>query len=137
MREGGIDAYYTGNIQREALKKFSYVSPIGAAGMYFNATAGDFQKAGEPRMWFIEMIREVMALAKAMGYPLQEDLVEVNLGILDTLPPEATTSMQRDYMRHRPCEAEGLINDVVKLAHQYDVSVPCYEEVMKKADSIT
>ena len=36
------------NIRREALEKFSYVSPIGAAGLYCNAVAGIFRR-GAPR----------------------------------------------------------------------------------------
>ena len=44
-----IDGTLSENIRREALEKFSYVSPIGAAGLYYHATAADFQKEGEAR----------------------------------------------------------------------------------------
>lgn len=44
------------NIRRDALEKFSYVSPIGAAGLYYHATARDFQKEGEQRETFKAMI---------------------------------------------------------------------------------
>ena len=47
-----IDGILSENIRREALDKFSYVSPIGAAGLYCNAVAGDFQKEGAPRELF-------------------------------------------------------------------------------------
>ena len=45
----GIRALLSHHIQRAALEKFSYVSPIGAAGLYYNATAADFMKEGAPR----------------------------------------------------------------------------------------
>ena len=45
------------NIRRDALEKFSYVSPIGAAGLYYHATAADFQREGEEREAFKAMIR--------------------------------------------------------------------------------
>ena len=50
-----IDGTLSENIRREALEKFSYVSPIGAAGLYYHATAADFQKEGEARELFKTM----------------------------------------------------------------------------------
>ena len=92
----GIEGVLSENIRRDALEKFSYVSPIGAAGLYFDAVARDFQREGEPRETFKAMIREIAALAEAMGIPFEKDMVEANLKILSNLVPEATTSMQRD-----------------------------------------
>lgn len=71
----GIRALLSQHIQRAALEKFSYVSPIGAAGLYYNATASDFMKEGAPRESFKEMIREIGALAEAMGHPFHKDMV--------------------------------------------------------------
>jgi 2-dehydropantoate 2-reductase len=84
-----IDGTLSENIRREALEKFSYVSPIGAAGLYYHATAADFQKEGEARELFKTMIKEIAALAEAMGVPFQKDMAEVNLKILSNLAPAA------------------------------------------------
>lgn len=108
------------------------MSPIGAAGLYLNATAGDFQKEGKARELLCTMIREIVALATAMGFPFEKDMVSVNLQILSNLPPEATTSMQRDVMAHRPSEVDGLVYEVVRMAHRYQVPVPAYEKVAQK-----
>ena len=40
----GIDGVLSENIRRDALEKFSYVSPIGAAGLYYHATEADFER---------------------------------------------------------------------------------------------
>ena len=132
FRDSAIDGKLSEQIQRDALEKFSYVSPIGAAGLYLNATAGDFQKEGKARELFCTMIREIVALATAMGFPFEKDMVSVNLQILSNLPPEATTSMQRDVMAHRPSEVDGLVYEVVRMAHRYQVPVPAYEKVAQK-----
>lgn len=128
LQASGIDGIYTDNIQREALKKFSYVSPAGAAGLYCDATAGDFQQEGPAREMFIAMVREIEALAGAMGIDLGEDMVEANLRIMKGLPPETTTSMQRDVYQGRQSEADGLVYEVVRLGHRYGVPVPAYEK---------
>ena len=124
-----IDGILSENIRRETLEKFSYVSPIGAAGLYYHATAADFQKEGEARELFKTMIREITALAEAMGVPFQKDMVDVNLKILSNLAPEATTSMQRDIMAGKQSEIDGLVYEVVRMGEEYHVPVPAYKKV--------
>ena len=128
----GIDGVLSENIRRDALEKFSYVSPIGAAGLYYHATAADFQREGEEREAFKTMIREITALAEAMGVPFERDMVEVNLKILSTLASEATTSMQRDVMDGKSSEIDGLVYEVVCMGERYHVPVPMYEKVAEK-----
>ena len=120
------------NIQRDALEKFSYVSPIGAAGLYYHTTAADFQREGKQREAFKTMIREIAALAEAMGVPFERDMVEVNLKILSSLAPEATTSMQRDVMDGKSSEIDGLVYGVVRMGERYHVPVPMYAKVAEK-----
>lgn len=128
----GIDGVLSENIRRDALEKFSYVSPIGAAGLYYHATAADFQREGEQREAFKTMIREIAALAEAMGVPFQRDMVEVNLKILSTLAPEATTSMQRDVMDGKDSEIDGLVYEVVRMGERYRVPVLMYAKVAER-----
>lgn len=130
--DSSIDSILSDQIKRDTLKKFSYVSPIGAAGLYLQATAGDFQKEGKAREMFKEMIREISALAKAMEIPFEQDYVAINLNILSALPPETTTSMQRDVMAHKPSEIDGLVFEVVRMGQKYHVPVPIYEKVAEK-----
>ena len=130
--DSGIDGVLSENIQRDALEKFSYVSPIGAAGLYYHATVADFQREGKQREAFKTMIREIAALAEAMGVPFERDMVEVNLKILSSLAPEATTSMQRDVMEGKDSEIDGLIYEVVRMGERYHVPVPMYAKVAEK-----
>ena len=130
--DSGIDGVLSENIQRVALEKFSYVSPIGAAGLYYHATAADFQREGKQREAFKTMIREIAALAEAMGVPFERDMVEVNLKILSSLAPEATTSMQRDVMEGKDSEIDGLVYEVVRMGERYHVPVPMYAKVAEK-----
>ena len=109
FKDSGIDGILSDNIKRDALTKFSYVSPIGTAGLYLHAVAGDFQREGEARELFKTLIREIVTLANAMGITFEEDLVERNLKILSNLPEEATTSMQRDVMEGKQSEIDGLV----------------------------
>lgn len=128
----GIRGILSGNIRRDALQKFAYVSPMGAAALYHDARAGEFQKEGAPREMFKAMTREIIALAEAMDIHFERDLVQLNLDILAKLSPEATTSMQRDVMAGRQSEIDGLIFEVVRLGETYGVPVPEYRKVAEK-----
>lgn len=123
-----LEVILSENICRDAMVKFSYVSPIGAAGLYCNAVAADFQREGEQREMFKALIREIVALSHAMGIEFEEDLVERNLKILASLSPEATTSMQRDVMEGKRSEMDGLVYEVVRMGRKYKVSMPQYEK---------
>ena len=50
LAEADIEGHFSDQIRRDALQKFSYVSPLGAAGLYFDAVSGDFLREGE--VWF-------------------------------------------------------------------------------------
>lgn len=132
FKDSGIDGILSDNIKRDALTKFSYVSPIGTAGLYLHAVAGDFQREGEARELFKTLIREIVTLSKAMGITFEEDLVERNLKILSNLPEEATTSMQRDVMEGKQSEIDGLVYEVVRMAKKYGGEVPAYERAAEK-----
>ena len=132
FKDSGIDGILSDNIKRDALTKFSYVSPIGTAGLYLHAVAGDFQREGEARELFKTLIREIVTLANAMGITFEEDLVERNLKILSNLPEEATTSMQRDVMEGKQSEIDGLVYEVVRMAEKYGAEVPAYRRTAEK-----
>ena len=123
-----LEVILSENIRRDAMVKFSYVSPIGTAGLYCNAVAADFQREGEQREMFKALIHEIVALSHAMGIEFAEDLVERNLKILAALSPEATTSMQRDVMEEKCSEMDGLVYEVVRMGEEYKVDMPQYKK---------
>lgn len=133
LKDSGIDGVLSDHIRRDALQKFAYVSPMAACGLYYHVSAGEVQKTGEPRDTFVKLMKEVDALALAMEVPFLVDIVATNLRILDSLDPEASTSMQRDVYAGKRSEIDGLIYEVVRMGQRYGVPVPAYEMVAEKA----
>ena len=129
LRDAEIKAHFSDNIIRDALQKFAFVSPAAAAGSYFDVTCEKFQHPGEERDTFTGLIKEVVALGKAMEVEFEQDLVEVGLKMMDNLKPDSTMSMQRDIQRGRQSEFSGLVTRVVNLGKEYGVSVPLYEKI--------
>ena len=128
----GIEGILSRNIQRDALMKFSVVSPMAACGIYHDIQVGGMQAPGQPREDFKALVAEVGALAQAMGFPFPEDPVARNLAIQDALDPDASTSLKRDLDAGKPSEVDGLIFEVVRLGRKYHVPTPMYDRVAAK-----
>lgn len=132
LDESGISGELSDNIERDALRKFSFVSPQGAVGLYYNTTIGAVQVPGEIRDCFAGLIREISDLADAMGIGFGEDIVPVNLQITDNSDPGVTTSMQKDVAAGRQSEVDGLIYEVVRMGERYGVNMPLYTMIAEE-----
>lgn len=132
LESSDITAVLSENIQRDALQKFSYVSPMAACGAYYDINAGDAQREGIVRETFISLMREIETVAQAMGVDFSLDIVATNLAILDSLSPSASTSMQRDMRQDKKSEMDGLVFEVVRWGKKYGISVPTYEKIAAK-----
>ena len=124
-----IEGILSENIERDTLRKFSYVSPQGACGLYYDVPVGAVQQPGEIRDCFAGLIREISNLADAMGIGFGEDIVPVNLEITAGLAPDMTTSLQRDVAAGKASEIDGLIYEVVRMGEKYGVSTPLYKKI--------
>lgn len=132
LADAGITPVLSEQIERDALQKFSFVSPMAAMGACCDVPAAALQAPGPMRERFVELVREIGALASAMDVGLPEDIVEINLKIMDDLLPTATASMHRDIRAGKQSEVDGLVYEVVRLGGKYRVSLPAYEEIARK-----
>lgn len=132
LRESGIDGNLSSDIRRETFEKFSFISPMAATGAYYTSTAGDVQREGKIRETFKTCVREIEALADAMGISFGFDIVEKNLGIMDAVASDCTASMQKDLEKGGDSEMDGLIFEVLRLGKKYGVSMPTYKKIAKK-----
>lgn len=132
LEASGITAIVSDNIRRDALQKFSYVSPMAACGAHHDIDAGAAQQEGEVRDTFIALMREIEALAEAMDIHFGVDIVATNLEILGNLLPTVATSMQRDMRQGKESEIDGLIFEVVRMGRTHSVPVPTYAMIAEK-----
>lgn len=132
LAEAGITPLYSKQIEKDALQKFSFVSPMAAAGAAYEITAKDMQAGGAYEDTYISLVQEIKLLSDAMDVSLPEDIVEINKKIMAGLTPDATASMQRDIMAGKPSEVDGLVYEVVRLGESFGVALPTYQAVAKR-----
>ena len=70
------------------------------------------------------MIREAVAVGRAMGVALADDFAEQRMAFIETLPPQMTASMQGDLARGNRLELPWLSGAVVELGRQVGVPTP-------------
>ncbi|MBQ8597462.1 MAG: 2-dehydropantoate 2-reductase [Lachnospiraceae bacterium] len=126
LTDSGITPLLSDFIEKDALQKFSFVSPMAALGASHDIPSAAVQTEGELRDTFKALIREVKALSVAMEASLPENIVEINLKIMDDLVPTATASMQRDIKAGKQSEVDGLVYQVVRYGEEYQVPTPVY-----------
>ena len=71
-------------------------------------------------------MHEIVVLAQALGVTLADDAVDKGMALVDSLPAEATVSVQRDVIAGRPSEPEAQSGAVVRLASEAGVDAPTY-----------
>ncbi len=89
--------------------------------------AGPIRLTPETRRLLRECMRETQAVGLARGVPLASDTFEKTLKFFDTLPEDATCSMQRDVAEGRPSELENQTGAIVRLGREVGVPVPVNE----------
>ena len=132
LTDAGIVPVFSSQIEKDALQKFSFVSPMAAVGAYYDVEASAIQKEGALRQEFIALVNEIKKLSDAMGVGLPENIVKINLQIMDDLAPTATASMHRDIRSGKQSEVDGLVYEVVRLGEQYHLDLPVYGKIAKK-----
>lgn len=121
--DAGFVTKATKDIRSEQWKKFLFICSAGL-GAVTRVPYGTMRSQAETRRLLTGLMQEIYLLATEQGIRLPEDIVERTMGVIDSLPPHATASMQRDIMAGRPSELHYLNGSVVRIAEALGVHVP-------------
>lgn len=117
------------NIATAMWQKFLFIAPWGSLGAVTQLPVGPLRDAPESRARLVQALDEVAAIARAEGSDLGADSVSKTLAILDALPAETTSSMQRDIMAGRPSELEAQTGAVVRFGRKTGVPTPEHDAI--------
>lgn len=80
--------------------------------------------------------KEVIAVAKAEGIELTEQMIEDNIAIMDHIDPKGKTSMFQDVEAKRLTENKWFCGTVVELGKKHGIAVPLCE-ILEKLVEVT
>ena len=74
------------------------------------------------------IMQEIVAIAKASGHALPEDIVEVNVASTHKMPPYKT-SMLLDFEAGHPMETEAILGNAVRWGQRLKVGIPHLQSI--------
>lgn len=114
------------DIQVALWTKFLFIASFSGVGAVANAPAGVVRSEPKWRSLMLKAMEEIYSLAHARGVKLPPDSVDTVMTSVDSLPEDATSSMQRDIAAGKPSELEAQNGAVVRMAREAGVEVPTH-----------
>lgn len=127
LKNAGIKAEIPSDITAALWQKFLFVVSWGGLGAVTRAPIGLIRSLPQTRRMLEQAMQEIFEVAENRQIRLADDLVATTLAFIDQLPPNGTTSMQRDIAEGRPSELESWNGAVVRLGREAGVSVSLHE----------
>jgi 2-dehydropantoate 2-reductase len=127
LMRAGITAEIPPNIQTALWMKFLFITPFTGVGAVTRSTLGEWRSLPGTRQMAETALEEMVAVARTRGVALPEDAVQTVMKTFDNLPPDITTSIQRDIMEGRPSELDALIGVVVRYGKENKVATPLHD----------
>jgi len=121
---GGIKAELSEDILREIWQKFVFLDALSGATTTIRKPIGAIRENAQTRGFFLDVMREVVAVGRAHGVNVPEDFAEMRLKLADDVAYDMTSSMHHDLERGNPLEVRWLAGAVVELGKQKGVATP-------------
>ena len=120
----GIDAEIAADIGLAIWQKFVFLVAMSGCTASMRSTIGPIRANPQARAFFLDVVREAIAVGRAMGVALPEDYAAQRMAFVDALPPQMTASMQGDLARGNRLELPWLSGAVVDLGEKLGVPTP-------------
>ncbi len=120
----GVKSSIPDDIRVAMWQKFMLITPWSGLGAVSRAPIGILLDQPETRDLLTEAIEEIFQLGRAREIDLPADSVKKTITTLEDIPPNSTTSMQRDLIKGRPSELDAQNGAVVRLAYELDLDTP-------------
>jgi 2-dehydropantoate 2-reductase len=130
LRDAGAEVELVDDVERASWEKFLLIEPWGAVAAAARAPVGVVRSVPETRALLVRAQEELAAVGRARGVALPAEAAARTLAVIDGVPAEATSSMQRDLGAGRPSELEDQVGAVVRLAREVGVAVPIHETIL-------
>jgi 2-dehydropantoate 2-reductase len=128
-RAAGIDVTLSDNIDRERWQKFVFLVGLSGATATMRMPLGPILQDPDTRVFFHNLMREVVAVGRAKGISIPPDFADDRLKFGLSSPPTFKASMLHDLERGKRLEVDWLAGKVVQLGRSLGVPTPSNEAV--------
>jgi 2-dehydropantoate 2-reductase len=129
LRRGGIDAEISEDIRRTIWEKFVFLVGLSGTTATMRLLLGPIREHPQTRAFLLDLMRETVAVAHALGVALPQNYADERLAFADSVSAGMTSSLHHDLERGNRLEVEWLSGAVVTLGRSAGVSTPCNRAV--------
>jgi len=123
-QRGRIAAEISDNIELDIWEKFVFLVGLSGTTTAMRSVIGPIRENPTTRSFLLDVMREVVAVARARGVDLPDDYAERRLQLADDVAWDMTSSMHHDLQRGNRLEVAWLSGGVVKLGGEVGVPTP-------------
>jgi len=127
LKRAGVDAAIPPNIHVALWEKYMFIAGLGSVSAAARTPVGEVRSTPATRELLERAVREIHTLGRACGVALADDAVARTLAFIAKLPPEGTTSMQRDLAQGKRSELDLLTGSAVRIGREKGVPTPVHE----------
>jgi 2-dehydropantoate 2-reductase len=129
MRNAGINAELSENIQIELWKKFIFIAAVGGMTALTRLTLGEILAVPATRDVLGDAMRETLALAHARGIGLPADFVEQVFEILKRYDNNSRSSLYHDLVHGKRLEIEAFSGYVMREGQRLGIPTPVHRAI--------
>jgi 2-dehydropantoate 2-reductase len=119
-----IPAELVPDVLRVLWDKYVFLTTHAGVTALTRCPAGVLRAVPEVRELYRRIVTEILAVARAAGAPVDDGLLAQGMKFLDTVAPNAYSSLHHDLLHGRRLELEALHGHVVRLAERHGVAAP-------------
>lgn len=127
LQQAGIKARTPDDMGVALWEKFLFIEPIGSVLAASGRPFGVVRSVPETRALIDQALGEAMAVGRAAGVALPDDVRTRTWALYDGMPAEDYTSMARDLIAGRPSEFDAQTGSVLRMARRHGVAVPVHD----------
>lgn len=129
LAKSGVKAELSTDVRRAIWEKYVFLVALSGATTTTRRPLGAVRANPRTRAFFLDLMRETVAVGRAHGVALPEDYAQDRLAFADSLPVDMTSSMHHDLERGNRIEVEWLSGGVVTLGEAKGVPTPANRAV--------
>jgi len=121
---GGIDAELSDDVRRAIWEKFVFLVGLSGSTTTMREPIGPIRSNPRARAFLFDLMRETVAVGRALGVGLPADYADQRLRFVDSLPDTMTSSMHHDLRAGKRLEVSWLSGGVAQLGETAGVPTP-------------
>lgn len=130
FNRGGLAAEASADVRREIWRKLVSNASGNPLSALTGLMLGELGADAELRRVMADVMREILAVAAALGWDLRSEMDVEKIAMRPGRKPDIRSSMSQDVLLKRPLEVEAQLGQIQAFAREAGVAVPTIDIIL-------